>query len=100
MKIKRHPLLWAILGVTLISAVTLITNTVRADDEIVRRKMMNNYQKLFPTDLPEREWLRFEAEGFTAPVSGMIFSTKRTRSSTGIELGPPINGMPLYRPRG
>ena len=56
---------------------------------------MNNCQKLFPTDLPEREWIRFEAEGFTAPVSGMIFTTKRTRSETGIEMGPPINGMPL-----
>ncbi len=95
MKKKRPPLLCGILGVTLIWAVTLITSAVRADDNIVRRKMMNNYQKLFPTNLPEREWLRFEAEGFTAPVNGMIFTTKRTRSSSGIEMGPPINGMPL-----
>ena len=40
---------------------------------------------LFPTDLAEREWVEFEAEGFSTPVAGVIH-----RGSN-----PPLCGMPL-----
>lgn len=40
---------------------------------------------LFPTDLPELEWLEFPAQGFAAPACGLIFRTGR----------PPCCGVPL-----
>ena len=40
---------------------------------------------LFPINLPELRWLQFEAEGFTRPVSGLIY-----RSGA-----PPCCGVPL-----
>jgi len=41
--------------------------------------------RLFPLDLPEREFVEFSAEGFSAPVSGVIYSGEN----------PPDCGMPL-----
>ncbi|MDE3180987.1 MAG: hypothetical protein KGM47_15175, partial [Acidobacteriota bacterium] len=41
--------------------------------------------KLFPTDLPELQWTEFPAEGFTAPVSGIVY--RAGQSSCGIPLG-------------
>ena len=41
--------------------------------------------KLFPTDLPDLEPVQFTAEGFSAPVSGVIHSSNN----------PAVNGMPL-----
>jgi len=43
------------------------------------------HNKLFPTDLQERKWLEFEAEGFSAPVAGVIHRGTN----------PPVCGMPL-----
>ena len=42
-------------------------------------------QKLFPSDLPEREWTEFDADGYSAPVAGLIH-----RGSN-----PPSCGVPL-----
>ena len=42
-------------------------------------------ERLFPTDLPEREWKEFQAAGFSKPVSGVIFHTGK----------PPCCGVPL-----
>jgi len=41
--------------------------------------------RLFPIDLPERQWVAFEAQGFASPVTGVIY-----RGSN-----PPGCGMPL-----
>ena len=41
--------------------------------------------RLFPGDLPRLEWVEFGAEGFSAPVSGLIYGADR----------PPTHGMPL-----
>ena len=46
---------------------------------------MDKSAALFPTDLPELEWLEFEAEGFSKPVSGLIHRTGK----------PPCCGVPL-----
>ena len=40
---------------------------------------------LFPIDLPDLQWLEFEAEGFPRPVSGVIYRTGN----------PPCCGVPL-----
>jgi len=40
---------------------------------------------LFPLDLPEREWAEFEAQGFSAPVTGLVHRGTN----------PPVCGMPL-----
>ena len=42
-------------------------------------------QTLFPTDLPEREWVEFPAYGYSAPVCGVIH-----RGSN-----PPVCGVPM-----
>ena len=44
-----------------------------------------NAEPLFPTDLPEREWAEFQAEGFAAPATGVIYRGTN----------PPTCGMPL-----
>ncbi|HIQ04375.1 MAG TPA: hypothetical protein EYH31_01620, partial [Anaerolineae bacterium] len=41
--------------------------------------------KLFPTDLPSKQWGQFEAHGFEKPVWGLIYRTDQ----------PPTCGMPL-----
>ncbi len=41
--------------------------------------------KLFPTDQPEMEWREFPAQGFSEPVSGLIYRTGQ----------PPCCGVPL-----
>jgi len=41
--------------------------------------------RLFPIDLPSREWVEFQAEGFSKPVSGVIYNSKE----------PPTCGVPL-----
>ena len=43
--------------------------------------------RLFPLDLPEREWLEFEAEGFSKPVAGVIHRGTN----------PPDCGVPLAK---
>jgi uncharacterized protein (DUF608 family) len=40
---------------------------------------------LFPTNLPSSEWVQFQAEGFDAPVCGVIYRRQQ----------PTTNGMPL-----
>jgi len=40
---------------------------------------------LFPTDLPEREWAEFNAQGFSRPVAGVIHRGTN----------PPVCGVPL-----
>ena len=42
-------------------------------------------RQLFPIDLPEREWLEFEAEGFSSPVTGVVHRGTN----------PPVCGVPL-----
>jgi uncharacterized protein (DUF608 family) len=42
-------------------------------------------QQLFPIDLPEREWVEFDADGFKTPVAGIIHRGAN----------PPSCGMPL-----
>jgi uncharacterized protein (DUF608 family) len=42
-------------------------------------------QRLFPADVPDLEWVEFEAAGFRRPVSGVIYPADR----------PATNGMPL-----
>lgn len=46
---------------------------------------MERGRRLFPAQLPERQWRRFAAAGFAAPVAGAIFSAQR----------PPCCGVPL-----
>ena len=41
---------------------------------------------LFPTDLPEREWVEFPAEGFSTPVTGVIHR-RSYRALCGMPLG-------------
>ncbi|HEX5482707.1 MAG TPA: GH116 family glycosyl hydrolase [Terriglobia bacterium] len=41
--------------------------------------------KLFPTELPELQWAEFSAEGFAAPVPGIVY--RAGQSSCGIPLG-------------
>ncbi len=41
--------------------------------------------KLFPTDLPETEWVTFQAQSYSSPVSGVIYRTAK----------PPVAGVPL-----
>lgn len=41
--------------------------------------------RLFPTDLPEREWASFSAQGYGAPVSGVVYRTAK----------PPVAGVPM-----
>ncbi|MCL5994562.1 MAG: GH116 family glycosyl-hydrolase [Chloroflexi bacterium] len=41
--------------------------------------------RLFPTNVPDRQWCRFDAAGFSTPVSGVIFRPARA----------PCCGMPL-----
>src|SRR2546421_2252754 len=43
------------------------------------------FTPLFPADLRTREWTEFKAEGFTAPVCGVVYRTDN----------PPVSGMPL-----
>ena len=45
----------------------------------------NMDMKLFPTDLPELEWVEFPSEGFSKPVAGVIHRTAY----------PAVCGMPL-----
>ena len=42
-------------------------------------------KRLFPSNLPELEWVEFQAEGFSQQVCGVIHSTSR----------PAVSGMPL-----
>jgi len=49
----------------------------------MKRKDLDN--RIFPSGLPYNEWVQFEAEGFTAPVCGVIYRCEF----------PPSNGMPL-----
>jgi uncharacterized protein (DUF608 family) len=44
-----------------------------------------NPARLFPTDLPSREWREFPAAGFTKPACGVIYRKRQ----------PPEQGMPL-----
>ncbi len=46
------------------------------------------FNKLFPTDLPERQWLEFSADGFSGPVAGLIH-----RASHPIPCGLPLGGI-------
>ena len=32
---------------------------------------------IFPTDLPAKEWLQFQAQGFSEPVCGVIHTLQR-----------------------
>lgn len=42
-------------------------------------------QTIFPTDIPELQWAEFAADGFSNPVSGMIFREGQT--TAGVPLG-------------
>ena len=42
-------------------------------------------KNLFPVDLPESQWVQFDAEGFSRPVCGVIYRTGK----------PPCCGVPL-----
>jgi len=44
--------------------------------------------KLFPTDLPEREWVEFAAQGFSQPVTGVIY-----RRDCIVASGMPLGGV-------
>ena len=41
--------------------------------------------KLFPTDLPSAKWVEFQSDGFSRPVTGVIYRSEK----------PPCCGMPL-----
>ncbi len=41
---------------------------------------------LFPTDLPPRDWVHFNAEGFSNPVCGVVYRTRDTVTN-GVALG-------------
>ncbi|MFH1008287.1 MAG: GH116 family glycosyl hydrolase [Candidatus Latescibacterota bacterium] len=43
-------------------------------------------KKLFPTDMPVSDWVEFMAEGFSEPVTGMIYRTEKP-ASCGMPLG-------------
>ncbi|MBI2843253.1 MAG: hypothetical protein HYX78_07610 [Armatimonadetes bacterium] len=43
-------------------------------------------QELFPRDLPGKEWVEFRADGFSRPVSGMIYRLK-DKVICGVALG-------------
>jgi uncharacterized protein (DUF608 family) len=46
------------------------------------------FNKLFPTDLPERQWFEFSARGFSNPVTGVIY-----RAASPIACGLPLGGI-------
>jgi uncharacterized protein (DUF608 family) len=46
---------------------------------------MTKTRTLFPDQLPTRKWIEFQAEGYSTPVSGAIFTSNE----------PPCCGMPL-----
>jgi hypothetical protein len=46
---------------------------------------MTHTPRLFPSNLPIRQWTEFTAQGFAAPVSGAIFTADQ----------PPCCGVPL-----
>ena len=46
--------------------------------------MVNAAERLFPANLPERQWSAFQAEGFSEPVTGVIYRN-----------GDMLPGMPL-----
>lgn len=48
---------------------------------------------LFPTDVPEKQWVRFTAEGFSEPACGVIYHLDHPRWLTRHKKRP--NGMPL-----
>ena len=43
-------------------------------------------KRLFPVDLPELEWVEFESDGFSRPVSGVIFRADKP-TCCGVPLG-------------
>ena len=58
----------------------------------------------FPVDLPELQWVEFQAAGFTKPVSGVIYRTDQP-PCCGVTLGGISTGcvdidqnMMLWRP--
>ena len=44
--------------------------------------------RLFPTDLPSLKWVEFQAQGYSAPVTGAIY-----RSDTPADCGMPLGGL-------
>ena len=52
-------------GLVLACLVTLGCATVSAETS----------KRLFPKDLPQSEWKRFDAAGYSSPVSGVIYKT-------------------------
>src|SRR5208283_3062571 len=48
----------------------------------------NRGAKLFPSDVPAGEWLRFAAEGFSQPACGVIY-----RSENAVPHGMPLGGI-------
>jgi len=63
----------------------LRTITIRRPADIVPVADHPTDRTLFPTHLPGRDWVRFPAEGFSEPASGVIYRTGDTVT----------NGMPL-----
>ncbi len=49
--------------------------------------MSTNSHQLFPIDLPESEWVEFNAEGFSKPVTGVIYR------DGAVERGVPLGGL-------
>lgn len=43
---------------------------------------------LFPTDLPAKEWVQFRAEGFSRPVTGVVYLSKDS-----VSCGMPLGGV-------
>ena len=64
---------------------SLRTVTVEGVADIVPVEKSSADGALFPASLPNRRWLRFEADGFGQPVCGVIYRTD----------DPVTNGMPL-----
>lgn len=48
--------------------------------------MLSSAQTLFPPDLPTRDWVQFDAEGYDQPVCGVIYD-KHAQVTNGMALG-------------
>src|SRR3989304_7499985 len=54
--------------------------------KVLKNRNTEEVRTLFPTGLPNKEWVQFKAEGFSKPVCGVLYRTK-DRVGCGMALG-------------
>ena len=62
-------------------------------------KCRSDAKTLFPTDLPSKEWVQFEADGFSKPACGVIYRTG-DKLTNGMALGGVGTGCIDLEPTG